>query len=156
MRRTLRGNVLAVTFGAATVVSIACGSSSPAAPTTNVAVINIELVTSTVEPITTPSNGWLYRVTYRAHETSGQTGATLTATHFALSTGLNADGTFSGPGVQQVPHVPASEVVTVQTNLSVLTSSPPAPRLQFTVSYTDDNRHIGSVSISADVSPITP
>src|SRR5689334_16252985 len=126
MGRVLNGSVLAVAVVAAIVIAIACGSSSPAAPAappTNTAVISIELVTSTVEPITTPSNGWSYRLTYRARETTGQTGATLTTAHFALSTGLDADGNFSGPGVQQVPHVPANGVITVQTNLSVLTSS---------------------------------
>ena len=155
MGRILIANVLAA---AAVASSVACGASSPSAPatssapTSSSAVISLELLTSTVEPITTPSNGWVYRLTYRAHETGGQTGATLTTAHFALSTGLNADGTFTGPGVLQVPHVPASGVITVQTSLSVLTSAPPAPHLQLTVSYTDDNGHTGSATIGADVS----
>src|SRR5215510_9734978 len=99
----------------------ACHSSSPASPTptTSVAVAVFTNFTATVEAITTPRNGWLYRLLFHVHETGGKTAATLVSYHIALSNGQNVDGNFSGPGVQQVPRVPASGTITVETTLSV-------------------------------------
>jgi len=137
----------------------ACGGSSPTSPSTptsNGAVVAIEGLTATVEPITSPGTGWLYRLTYRVHETGGKTAATPTATHFALSNGFSADGNFTGPGVLQVPRVPANGTITVESNLSVLTTTAAASHVVFTVTYTDDNGHTGSVSAAADISTVTP
>jgi hypothetical protein len=138
----------------------ACGgSSSPASPSTATsdgAVVAIEGLTATVEPIISPGNGWLYRLVYHVHETGGKTGATLTATHFALSNGIIADGDFTGPGVLQTPRVPPHGAITVETNLSVLTTAAAASHVVFTVTYTDDNGHTGSASAAADTSPVTP
>jgi hypothetical protein len=138
----------------------ACGgSSSPTSPSTATsdgAVVAIEGLTATVEPITSPGNGWLYRLAYHVHETGGKTGATLTTTHFALSNGITADGDFSGPGVLQLPRVPPHGAITIETHLSVLTTAAAASHVVFTVTYTDDNGHTGSASASADTSPVTP
>lgn len=132
----------------------ACGhSSSPTSPSSNAAVVAIEGFTATVEAITTPGTGWLYRLDYHAHETGGKTGATLTATHIALSSGLNADGDFSGPGVLSVPRAPAGGAIAAETSLSVLTTAPAASHVTFTLTYTDDNGHPGSVTAEADISP---
>jgi hypothetical protein len=145
---------------------VGCGSSS--SPTTSSgitdkAVVAIEGLTATVEAITSPGPGWLYRLTYHTHETGGKTGATLTATHIALSNGETADGNFQGPGVLQVPRVPAYGVITVETSLTVLTTAAtlptaaaPASHVDFTISYTDDKGHTGSASTAADISPLTP
>lgn len=136
----------------------ACGgSSSPASPsaaTGNSAVVAIEGLTATAEPITSPGTGWLYRLPYRVHETAGRTGATLTAMHFALSNGLSADGDFTGPGVTQVPRVPANGTITVESHLSVLTTAAAASHVEFTLTYTDDNGHAGSVTAGADIAQV--
>jgi hypothetical protein len=153
--RTARALLCGVIIGAIA----ACGTSS--SPTssdriTDKAVVAIEGLTVTVEAITSPSNGWLYRLTYHAHETSGKTGATLTATHIALSNGEIADGDFKGPGVLQVPRALASGIITVETSLSVLTNeAATASHVVFTLSYTDDNGHAGSVTADAEISPLT-
>ena len=150
------GRIGVLLLGAISAATFACGSNS--APTTastavnNVAVVAIEGLAATVEPITSPGNGWLYRLTYHVHETSGHAGATLTATHFALSNGLNADGNFTGPGVLQTPRVPANGLITVESNLSVLTTATPASQVVFTVTYTDDTGRTGSATAEADIS----
>jgi hypothetical protein len=139
--------------------SAACGGSSSTSPSTgtsDAAVLAIEGLTATVEPITSPGTGWLYRLPYHVHETGGKTGATLTATHVALSNGTTADGNFMGPGVLQVPRVPPNSTITVETHLSVLTTAAAASQAVFTVTYTDDNGHTGSASAAADISPVTP
>jgi hypothetical protein len=135
-----------------------CGSSpaSPSPPTSTGAVVAIEGLTATVEPITNPGTGWQYRLTYHAHETGGKTGATLTATHFVLSNGLSADGNFTGPGVLTVPRVPANGTLTVASTVSVLTTAAAASHVVFTVTYTDDNGHTSSANATADISPVTP
>jgi hypothetical protein len=153
--RRLRGLLLGAFISAV----IACGSSS--SPTsssamTDTAVVALEGLTATVEPINSPGTGWLYRLTYHAHETGGKTGATLTATHIALSNGQTADGDFNGPGMLQKPRVPASGIITAETNLSVLTPAAAAPHVAFTVSYTDDNGHTGSADAAVDITPLKP
>jgi hypothetical protein len=55
-----------------------------------------------------------------------------------------------------VPRVPANGTITVESNLSVLTTAAAASHVVFTVTYTDDNGHTGSVSAAADISPVTP
>jgi hypothetical protein len=146
-------------LGAVISAIIACGNSSPTSPSTPIndtAVIAIEGLAPTVEPITSPDKGWLYRLRYNARETAGKTGATLTTTHIALSTGVMADGDFSGPGILTVPRVPASGIIQVETHLSVLTTAAAAPHLVFTLGYTDDKGHPGSASVAADISPVSP
>jgi len=137
-----------------------CGGSSPptspSTPTSNGARAAIEGLTATVEPITSPGTGWLYRLTYHVHETGGKTGVTLTATHFALSSGPSADGNFTGPGVLQEPRVPANGTITIESHLSVLTTTASASHVVFAVTYIDDNGHTDSASAAADISPITP
>jgi hypothetical protein len=135
----------------------ACGGSlptSPSTPTTNGAVVAIEGLTATVEPITSPGTGWLYRLTYRVHEKGGRTGATLTATHYALSNGFSVDGNFTGRRV--VPRVSANGTITIESDLSVLTTAVAASHVVFTVTYTDDNGQKGSAGTAADISPVTP
>src|SRR5215472_15362706 len=110
------------------VISAACGS-SPTPPSTapnNAAVIGITLHKSTVEPITTPGNGWLYRVQYEIREAGGKTGATLTLAHWALSNGFTTNDNFSGSGVLQTPHVAAGGTISIESHLSVLTTAAPA------------------------------
>ena len=107
-------------------------------------------------PITSPGTGWLYRLTYHVHETRGKTGATLTATHIALSNGTSADGNFTGPVVLQVPRVPANGTITVETDLSVLTAAAAASHVVFTVTYVDDIGQTGSASAAADIPPVAP
>jgi hypothetical protein len=152
--------VCALVLGTMTGAMAACGGSSsptsPSTPTSNGAVVAIEGLTATVESITSPGTGWLYRLTYHVHETAGKTGATLTATHFVLSNGFSADGNFTGPGVLQVPRVPANSMITVESDLSVLTTAAAASHVVFTVTYTDDDGHTGSGSAAADISPVTP
>ena len=144
----------ALLLGTMTSAIGACGhSSSPAAPSNDTAVVAIEGLSATVEPITTPGTGWLYRLDYHAHETGGKTGATLTATHIALSNGLNADGDFSGPGVLSVPRAPAGGAIAAETSLSVLTTAAAASHVTFTLTYTDDHGHQGSITADADISP---
>jgi hypothetical protein len=161
---TASHSVSALLLGAMLCTIVGCGSST--SPTTSSgitdkAVVAIEGLTATVEAITNPGPGWLYRLTYHTHETAGRTGATLTATHVALSTGETADGDFKGPGVLTVPRVPAYGTITVVTNLTVLTTAATLPtaagaasHVEFTISYTDDNGHTGSASAAADISPL--
>jgi hypothetical protein len=131
----------------------ACGGpSTPTSP--NGAIAAIEGLTATVEPITSPGTGWLYRLTYRVHETGGKTGATLTATHFALSNGFSVAGNFSGRRV--VPRVSAHGTLTIESDLSVVTTAPAASHVVFTITYTDDNSQTSSASAAADISPVTP
>jgi len=127
---------------------IACGSTpSPTAPpTTVVAIVGL---TATVEPITTPATGILYRLTYQVHESGGQLGATLMTQHFALSNGAATDG-----AINSSPHVAAGATITIQSTLSILTTAPPATHVVFTIGYTDDNGRVGSVSAEADVARI--
>jgi len=149
----------ALLVGAIVSAIAACGNSSPTLPTTPIndsAVIAIEGLAPTVEAITSPDTGWLYRLRYAAHETAGKTGATLTTTHIALSNGVIADGDFSGPGVLTVPRVPASGIIQIETHLSVLTTAAAAPHLAFTLGFTDDKGHSGSASVAADISPVKP
>jgi hypothetical protein len=150
----------ALLLGTITSTIVACGGSysptSPSTSTSNSAVVAIEGLTATVEPITSPGSGVLYRLTYHARETGGKTGATLTATHFALSNGLSADGNFTGPGALQVPRVAANGTITVESDLSVLTTAAAASHVVFTVTYTDDNGRTGSAGAAADISPVTP
>ncbi|HWW83467.1 MAG TPA: hypothetical protein VNZ26_07685 [Vicinamibacterales bacterium] len=130
-------------------------SSSPASPSTPVvrkAGLAIEALTATVQPITSPGNGWLYRLTYHVHETGGTTGATLVTQHFSLSDGESADGNFNGPGVLQTPRVAAGGTITVESDLSVLTTRGTATHVVFTVGFTDDNGQTGSAGSDADIS----
>jgi uncharacterized protein affecting Mg2+/Co2+ transport len=136
----------------------ACGSSppSPSTSASKAAVVGITVRTSTVEPITTPGTGWLYRVLYEVRETGGKTGATLTLAHWALSNGFSTNDNFSGAGVIQVPHVAAGGSITVESHLSVLTTAVPASHVDFTITYMGDDGQTGSVSTSADVSLVPP
>jgi hypothetical protein len=139
-------------------ISAACGS-SPTPPSTvpnNAAVIGITVRKATVEPITTPGNGWLYRVQYEVREAGGKTGATLTLAHWALSNGFTTNDNFSGSGVIQTPHVAAGGAITVESTLSVLTTAAPATHVDFTISYTGDDGQTGSVGTAADVSLVPP
>ncbi len=133
----------------------ACGVSSTA-PSHNGAVVGIVMKASTVEPITTPGVGWLYRLLYEVHETGGNTGATLTLAHGSLSNGFTTNVNFSGPGVIQVPHVAAGGTITVESHLSVLTTAAPASHVDFTITYTGDDGRIGLVSTAADISLVPP
>lgn len=135
-----------------------CGSSSPSpSPAThNAAVVAIAVRRSTVEPITMPGAGWLYRLTYDVREIGGTTGATLTLAHWALSNGFATNDNFSGPGVVQVPHVASGSTITVESHLSVLTTAVPASHVDFTLTYSGDDGQTGSVSTSADVSVLPP
>ena len=154
MRMTRRRSLCVFLLAGIVCAAAACGGSSPASPSTsNRAVVAIEGLTATVEPITAPAAGWLYHLVFRAHETSGTVGAALTATHFALSNGLTADGGFTGPGVLQAPRVAASGTITAEATLSVLTTAPAASHVVFTVSYLDDNQHTNSANAAADISP---
>ena len=151
----LRALLLGATAAAIAGCGVSSSSTSPSASTNNAAVVAIEGLTATVEAITSPGIGWLYRLPYRPHETGGKVGATLTATHFALSNGQTADGTFTGPGVVQVPRVPPNGTITVESTLSVLTTAPAASRVVFTVTYTDDSGHTGSATAAADILLVT-
>ena len=92
----------------------ACGSSSTApSPANNAAVVGITVRASTVEAITTPGAGWLYRLLYEVRETGGKTGVTLTLAQWALSNGFTTNDNFSGTGVLQAPHVAAGRTITV-------------------------------------------
>ena len=149
LSRFVRALFLASTM-AACVGSLAA---SPATPTTSDAVAAITSLTATVESITTPGKGWLYRLRYQVHETGGKSGATLVSYHIALSNRSTADGNFSGPGVQRVPHVAANGTITVETTLSVITKAAAASHVTFTVTYTDDSGETDSATFDADVSP---
>ena len=93
MRFTRSSCVLVLAIASA---SVGCsGSSPPASPTTTAAVVVLSGLTATVEPITTPGNGWLYRLTYQVREIAGMRGATLANQQFSLSNGLTAGGTFN-------------------------------------------------------------
>ncbi|HET9832890.1 MAG TPA: hypothetical protein VFP91_14300, partial [Vicinamibacterales bacterium] len=120
--------VYAIFVGTLSSAISACGSSpsSPSTFTNNSAAVAITIRQSTVEPITTPGIGWLYRLLYEVHETRGRTGATLTLAHWALSNGFATNDNFSGSGVIQVPHVAAGGTITVESHLSVLTTAIPA------------------------------
>jgi hypothetical protein len=133
----------------------ACGSSSPAAPTptTSVAVDVFITFNATVEAITTPGVGWLYRFVYQVQETSGKSGATLVSYHIALSNGSSVDGNFNGPGVLQTPRAVPNGNISAQTTLSVLTTNPSASHVTFTLNYTDDSGRTGSVTTDADIKP---
>ena len=132
----------------------ACGGSSPPSSPSpaigNVAVVAISVLSTTVEPFTTPAPGFLYRITYVVRESGGLTGATLMTQHFVLSTGVNADGNFGS-----TPHVAAGGTINVQSTLSVISGVPPAPHLTFTVGYTDDAGRTGSITVEADVTAIS-
>jgi hypothetical protein len=154
--RLVRALLVATVTGAIAACGGSSSPTSPSTPTSNGAVVEIEGLTATVEPITSPGTGWLYRLPYHVRETGGKTGATLTATHIALSNGITADGDFTGPGALQVPRVPANGTITVETHLSVLTTAAAASHVVFTVTYTDDNGHAGSAAAAADISPVTP
>jgi hypothetical protein len=123
-------------------------SSPPASPTTNAAVIVLNGLTGTVEPITTPGNGWLYRLTYQVRETGGTRGATLVNQHIVLSNGTTADGAFN-----TMPRVAANSTITVQSTLSVLTTTAAASHVAFSITFTDDGGLSGSSSAEADISP---
>ena len=145
-------------LGCALVLGVlsACGNSSPAASPSRplIAVVAITLKKATVEPITTPGTGWLYRLLYEVRETGGTTGATLTLGHWALSNGFTTNDNFSG--VLQVPHVGAGSTITVESHLSVLTTAAPASHVDFTITYMGDDGQTGSVSIAADISQVPP
>jgi uncharacterized protein affecting Mg2+/Co2+ transport len=136
----------------------ACGSSSmsPSPATNNAAVVAITVRKSTVEPITTPGTGWLYRLQYEVRESGGKTGATLTLAHWALSNGFTTNDNFSGSGVIQMPHVAAGSTITIESHLSVLTTAAPASHVDFTTSYSGDDGQTGSVSTAADISQVPP
>jgi hypothetical protein len=106
--------------------------------------------TATVEPIITPANGWLYRLTYQVRETGGTRGATLVNQHFALSNGTTADGTFNA-----MTRVSANSTITVQSTLSVLppTTTPAASHVAFSITFIDDGGLPGSASAEADIAP---
>jgi hypothetical protein len=135
-------------------VLAACGSSSmsPSAAPNNAATIGIAVRQSTVEPITTPGTGWLYRLLYEVRETGGKTGATLTLAHWALSNGFTTNDNFSGSGVIQTPHVAPGGTITVESTLSVLTTAAPASHVDFAITYTGDDGRTGSVATAADLS----
>jgi len=139
-------------------MNAACGSSSmsPSSATSNAAVVGITVRTSTVEPITAPGTGWLYRLRYEVRETGGKTGATLTLAHWALSNGFTANDDFSGPGVVQVPHVAAGGTLTIESHLSVLTTAAPGTHVDFTITYAGDDGKTGSVATAADISLVPP
>ena len=134
------------------IASASCGSSqSPAAPATNAAVVVLNGLTATVEPITTPGNGWLYRLTYQVRETGGTRGATLVNQHFVLSNGATADGAFN-----TMPRVAANSTITVQSTLSVqttttTTTAAAASHVAFSITFTDDGGLSGSASAEADI-----
>jgi len=136
----------------------ACGSSStsPSPATTNAAVVAITVRKSTVEPITTPGIGWLYRLQYDVRETGGKTGATLTLAHWALSNGFATNDNFSGSGVIQVPHVAAGSTINVESHLSVLTTAAPASHMDFTITFSGDDGQTGSISTAADITVVPP
>jgi hypothetical protein len=142
--------VIGVIGGAIT----ACGSSStsPSNATSSAAVVGITVRRSTVEPITTPGTGWLYRLLYDVRETGGKTGATFTLAHWALSNGFTTNDNFSG----QMPRVAPGGTITVESHLSVLTTAAPASHVDFTISYTGDDGQTGSVSTAADISQVAP
>ncbi len=133
----------------------ACGSSTPASPTptTSIAVAVFVTFNATVESITTPGNGWLYRFVYQMHETSGKSGATLVGYHIALSNGASVDGNFNGPGVLQTPRAVPNGNISAETTLSVLTTNPPASHVTFTLTYTDDSGRTASTTTDADIRP---
>jgi hypothetical protein len=146
--RFTRSCVLVLAIASA---SAGCGGSSPpVSPTTPAAVVVLNGLTATVEPITTPGIGWLYRLTYQVRETSGTRGATLANQHFALSNGLTADGSFNS-----TTHVAASSTITVQSTLSVLppAATAAASHVAFSITFTDDGGLSGSASAEADISP---
>jgi len=136
----------------------ACGSSptSPSTARSNAVVVGITIRTSTVEPITTPGAGWLYRLLYDVRETGAKTGATLTLAHWALSNGFTTNDTFSGSGVLQAPHVAPAGTITIESTLSVLTTAAPATHMDFTITYTGDDGQTGSVTTAADISRVPP
>lgn len=138
------------------VATTACASSSasPSPAPRSGAVVNLVVTASTVEPITTPAAGWLYRLFYDVHETGSNTGATLTLGHWALSNGLTTNDTFSGAGVLQVPHVVAGGKISIEAHLSVLTTAPPASHVDYTLTYTGDDGQTGSASTGADISRV--
>jgi hypothetical protein len=141
------------------VIGVAWGSSSPTSQSpapNNAAVIGITIRKSTVEPITTPGTGWLYRLLFEVHESGGKTGATLTLAQWALSNGFTTNNTFSGPGVLQTPHVAAGGTITVESTLSVLTTAAPATHVEFTITYIGDDGQKGSASTGADISRVPP
>ena len=105
-------------------------------------------LTATVEPITTPGNGWLYRLTYQVRESGGIRGATLVNQHFVLSNGTTADGAFS-----TTPRVAANSTITIQSTLSVLTTTAAASHVAFSITFTDDGGLSGSASAEADIAP---
>jgi hypothetical protein len=118
--------------------------------------IAITVRKSTVEPITAPGTGWLYRLQYEVREAGGKTGATLKLAHWALSNGFTTDDNFSGSGVLQTPHVAAGGTITVESTLSVLTTAAPATHVDFTVTYAGDDGQTGSVATAADISLVPP
>jgi hypothetical protein len=138
---------------AACVGSLSAASASPATPTSSDAVAAITSLTATVEAITTPGKGWLYRLVYQVHETGGKSGASLVSYHIALSNRTTADGNFRDSGVVQVPHVAANGTIRVETTLSVITKAAAASHLSFTVTYTDDSGQTDSAMVDADISP---
>ena len=146
--------VYALLMGTLSCAISACGSSpsSPSPSASKATVVGITVRTSTVEPITTPGTGWLYRLLYDIRETGGKTGATLTLAHWALSNGFATNDNFSGSGVIQVPHVAAGGTITVESHLSVLTTAAPASHVDFTVTYMADEGQTGSISTAADIS----
>jgi len=140
-------------------VLAACSSStspSPSLATNNAAVVAITVRRSTVEPITTPGTGWLYRLQYDVRETGGKTGATLTLAHWSLSNGFTTNDNFSGTGVIQAPHVGAGSTINIESHLSVLTTAAPASHVDYTITYTGDDGQTGSVSTAADISQVPP
>ena len=147
MRFTRSSCVLVLAIASA---SAGCGGSSPpVSPTTTAAVVVLSGLTAIVEPITTPGNGWLYRLTYQVRETGGMRGATLTNQQFSLSNGLTAGGTFN-----TMTRVPAASAITVQSTLSVLppTATAAASHVAFSITFTDDGGLSGSASAEADIS----
>ena len=137
---------------AACVGSLSAASASPATPTSSDAVAAITSLNATVEAITTPGKGWLYRLVYQVHETGGKSGASLVSYHIALSNRTTADGNFRDSGAPQVPHVAANGTIRVETTLSVITKAAAASHLTFTVTYTDDSGQTESATADADIS----
>jgi hypothetical protein len=158
----LVGAILLATISSA--IPGCAGASPPALPSTRTsddAVVVIEELTPTVEALTSPRVGLLYRISFRAHETGGKTGATLTASRIALSNGKTVDGNFTGPGVLKVPRVPANGTIELESTLTlafentvtVPTTAAAPLRVVFTVTYRDDNGKTGSATASAAISP---
>lgn len=135
---------------------MACGSSAsaPTSPgvTTNHATIAIVGLVATVEPLTTPQSGLLYRLTYQLRESAGRVGGTAVNQHFVFSDGTTADGNFNA--ALTPPHVGPGASIRIESTVSVLTARAPATHVSFTVTFSDDGGQTGTATAEADISRI--